>query len=68
MKAYLIFNLPEEREQFHYAQKGIDYAMALDEVDNHLRNRLKYEELSDEVHEALEQVRNLLHNSKPDGV
>jgi len=66
MKAYLIFNLPEEREEFHYAQKGIDYSIALDEVDNHLRNRLKYEQLSDEVYEALEQVRNVLQENKPE--
>jgi uncharacterized protein (UPF0128 family) len=68
MKAYLVFNLPEEREELHFAQKGLDYSLALDEIDNHLRNRLKYETLSDEVHDALQQVRDILSSNRPDGI
>lgn len=32
MKAILEFTLPEEREEFITAQKGVDYKIALDEM------------------------------------
>ena len=62
MKGTLIFKLPEEQSEFKLAQKGGEYLAALQELDNYLRGRLKYEEdLPDIVREALEEVRTRLH-------
>lgn len=60
MKAILEFNLPEESNEFELAQKGIDYSIILSELDNWLRNKLKYEELSEEEYTIYEGVRNKL--------
>lgn len=61
MKAILEFNLPEEREEFEHAQRGIEYLIVLQEFDNYLRGRLKYEELPDDVHKALQEARDRLY-------
>ena len=37
MKATLEFNLPEDKEDFDFATKGINYYAALCEFDNWLR-------------------------------
>lgn len=47
MKAILEFNLPEEREKFETAQKSFQYRYVIQEMDEWLRRKLKYEELSD---------------------
>lgn len=41
-KAILEFNLPEEREEYEMAVKGVDYHIALSDFDNHLRAIVKY--------------------------
>jgi hypothetical protein len=42
MKATLEFNLPEDKEDFDFATKGINYYSALVEFDNWLRSEYKY--------------------------
>jgi len=42
MKTILEFNLPEEEEEFLLAFNGARYAIALDELDNWLRSKIKY--------------------------
>jgi len=42
MKATLEFNLPEDKEDFDFATKGINYYAALCEFDNWLRSEYKY--------------------------
>ena len=42
MKATLEFNLPEDKEDFDFATKGINYYSALYEFDNWLRSEYKY--------------------------
>jgi hypothetical protein len=42
MKAKLTFNLPEEQDDFNHAIKGVDYYLVLTELDNKLRNIVKY--------------------------
>lgn len=44
MKATLKFKLPEENPEFYHATHGIDYSIALDEIDNLLRAHLKYDQ------------------------
>jgi hypothetical protein len=43
MKAVLEFNLPEDEESFEYAKNGISYSIVIDELDNWLRAKYKYE-------------------------
>jgi hypothetical protein len=52
--------LPEEKEEFETAQKGIDYLIALDEMDNFLRGKLKYSVLTDEEIRIYEEIREKL--------
>lgn len=61
MKAKLIFNLPEDAEDHKYALKGLSYKIALDEMDNYLRSRLKYEDLSEEIDQELQAARDKLN-------
>lgn len=63
-KAILEFSLPDEKPEFEQAVKGAHYDYALHELDQHLRARLKYEDLSEEVREALEKVREKLWELK----
>ena len=42
MKAILEFNLPEDKENFDFANNGFNYYMALCEMDEWLRSEYKY--------------------------
>ena len=61
MKAILEFNLPEEEEQFNVASKGMDWALIVWEIDQLLRNKLKYGAPTHHVH-LLEELRDTLNN------
>jgi hypothetical protein len=61
MRGVLSFKLPEEQEEFKIAQKGMSLLGGAQEFDNYLRARLKYEELDEKVHEALQEARTKLH-------
>ena len=43
MKAILEFNLPEDKEEFDAASKGMDWAILAWDIDQYIRNRLKYQ-------------------------
>ena len=60
MLAKLEFNLPEDEEEYRNAINGADYKLALEDMDNYLRGRLKYEELPEDVHKALQEARDKL--------
>ena len=61
MTATLTFKLPEEQEEFYYAAKGADWRCALEDMDAHLRGRLKHEELTPDADRALDEARQKLH-------
>lgn len=42
MKVTLEFTLPEDQVELDYAQKGVDYASAVSEFRQRLRNHVKY--------------------------
>jgi len=63
MIATLTFNLPEEQEAFDAAMEGQGARIALSEIRTHLRNRLKYGEISEEVSNELREVQTLLFDS-----
>ena len=58
MKATLEFNLPEDQDDFNYANNGFNYYMALVEMDQWLRSEYKYNGKEDmyEVREKLRQI------------
>jgi len=56
-KATLSFNLPEEREEFTIASRALDTESAIEEYQNWLRSKLKYEELTDEQDKCFEEAR-----------
>lgn len=58
MKAILEFSLPEEQADFDVAQKGYLYACVLEELDEFLRRKTKYEEKESIT---IEEIRQELH-------
>lgn len=60
MKAMLEFSLPEEQEEFHTASGAGATMSVVEDVLLYIRNRLKYEDLSADVAEALGEVRTRL--------
>lgn len=67
MRAILEFSLPEEQEEHRHALNGIRYSCVLDDFDNYLRSRLKYEhELPDDARAALEAAREKLWELRGD--
>jgi len=59
--ATLTFTLPEEQEEFYLAAKGADWRIVVEDMDAHLRSKLKYEELPEDVDAALDAARQHLH-------
>lgn len=60
-KATLEFNLPEENQEFDTARQGVDFKIALQDLDNWLRGKLKYEEISATEAVIFQKVRDQLH-------
>lgn len=61
MKVVLEFNLPEDREEYDYALDGILYSIVIDDLDNWLRAKHKYE---DQETITIEEVRSKLNELK----
>ena len=64
MKAILEFELPEDKEEFDAASKGMDWAILAWDMEQYIRNRLKYQTEKLDVssaHEELEILRKELH-------
>lgn len=63
MKAKLEFNLPEDQYEFDSCTNGLKYRMVLTDMDNMLRNQIKYnDKLSDDAQKAYEDCRTFLHD------
>ena len=60
MKATLEFNLPEEKDEYDFANNGINYYSALVEFDQWLRSEYKYngKEQMYEVRQKLNEIIN----------
>ena len=43
MKAILEFNLPEEQDDHKYALSGVDALLVIDDLENEIRSKLKYD-------------------------
>ncbi len=60
MKATLTFNLPEEEHEYMNAVQGAKMRSILWDLDQWLRSKLKYEELSDGQYDAFKETRDHL--------
>lgn len=60
MKAILEFNLPDDESDFQIAGHAMDWALTVWELDQLLRNYLKYGHNFESTQVALETVRNQL--------
>lgn len=65
-KATLSFNLPEEEQEFQWAQSGFEYLRTIEELDNYLRSKLKYSELTADQHQIYEEIRSELWRLRSD--
>ena len=61
MEVILKFNLPEDEEQFNVANKGMDWALLAWDIDQLLRNKLKYSDLLPNTRAELEEIRDTLN-------
>ena len=65
MEAILKFDLPEDKEDFEVASKAMDWSILAWDIEQYIRNRLKYqtEKLdTSSAHEELEILRKELHD------
>ena len=58
MKALLEFELPADKEEFDTALKGMDWALLVLDIDQFIRNKIKYEQDKDGI---LQLVRDRLY-------
>ena len=58
MKVILEFNLPEDKEEYDTASKGMDWALLVLDIDQFIRNKIKYEQDKDGI---LQLVRDRLY-------
>jgi len=69
MEAILKFILPDDKVEFEAATKSMDWAILAWDLEQYMRNRLKYqtEKLdTSSAKEELELIRNELHNMMED--
>ena len=64
MKAILEFNLPEDKEEFGVASRGMDWALLAWDMDQFIRNKIKYEQDSDDVLQLVRDKLNCLMEEK----
>lgn len=62
MTAKLTFNLPSDEVEFQDAINGNRYRAVIWEMDQYLRSQLKHQELTDEVQEKVQEIRDELHS------
>jgi hypothetical protein len=61
-KAIFSFTLPDEESEFRSAINGSKLQSVLWSLDQHLRNRIKHEDLPAKVHDALQHTRDELYS------
>ena len=57
MKSTLTFILPYDQVEFENSTKGVEWLLFVIDLDNKVRAKLKYEEITAEQRAVLEQVR-----------
>ena len=64
--AVLFFSLPEEQSAHLAAVHGLDWALVALDMDNYLRDSLKYDTLTDGTTQVLVFLRDKLHGAMED--
>ncbi len=62
MKASLRFNLPEETTEHQTALDGWKWKVVVEQMDETLRQKLKYEDLTEEDDELIAEIREELRS------
>jgi len=57
MKAILEFELPEDKEHFDVASRGMDWALVVWDMDQIMHKKVKYAELTDDSRLVIEELR-----------
>ena len=57
MKATLEFDLPDDEPEHRYALAGRDALIALEQIDEWARGKIKHAEISEEADELLRELR-----------
>lgn len=65
-KATLSFKLPEEEQELKWAQEGFEYLRIVEDLDNYLRSKLKYSELTADQHKIYDEIRTELWRLRND--
>ena len=60
MKAILKFDLPEEQEEFDCAINGTKWQASMQNLDNYLRNELKYKDAGEDYEKIREELHSIL--------
>ena len=60
MKATLSFTIPEEEDAFAVCVNSGKFYSALNTINELIRNKLKYDEMSKETETVLNEIRNLI--------
>lgn len=63
MERIFKFDLPEEQTECHACEHAMDWSLLAEDMDNWLRNKLKYGHEFKDADEALEAARTFLHDS-----
>ena len=66
MKAILEFDLPVDKEEFDAASNGTDWALVTWEIDQLLRNKLKYGDIFPNTRAELEKIRKTINEMLAD--
>ena len=66
MEGLIKFNLPEDQEEFDVATKAMDWAIIAWDMDQLLRNKLKYGKLLPNTRAELEEIRDTLNEMLTD--
>jgi hypothetical protein len=61
MKKILEFNYPEDEEEFKLHLAGPELSFVLKDLDDYLRGKMKYEELTETQYSVYEEVRGKLN-------
>ena len=63
MKVILEFDTEEDGDAYAYAVHGLQYASTLQDIDAELKNQIKYGGHSGKVENALQKIRDALHEA-----
>lgn len=62
MKAIIEYDLPDDELEFAIASNSLGWWRVLYDLDQHLRSKTKWSELTQEQYDVYEEVKDLLYN------